>query len=247
MSKSREANFDLLRIISASAVVLLHISGSFLQCSDAVPRNCTLPLMLINHIVRFAVPCFFMLSGAFVLDDERNVDYKYFYKKSFKNIGVTSIVFCVLYVLYGIARLMAGVFIFRRHRIGHVLPGLLTILKSLIKGEPFYHLWYLFVLVGLYIAAPFIIRLAADLKRGGVNLYGKITIVFLVLASMSYITSVRNLKWDIGGQFCFLSYFLMGCTLRQWGKTRKNNKTALLLILAGNTINVALSYINFVR
>lgn len=31
--------------------------------------------MLINHVVRFAVPCFFMLSGAFLLADERNADF----------------------------------------------------------------------------------------------------------------------------------------------------------------------------
>ena len=247
MPKIREANYDLLRIISAFAVVVIHISGSFLQYKEAVPKNCTFPLMMLNHIVRFAVPCFLMLSGAFILADERNADYKYFYKKSFKNIGVTSVVFCLLYVLYGIARLVVGVFIFKKHDLDHIFDGLQVILKNLIKGEPFYHLWYLFTLIGLYLAAPFVIRLAADLKRGGVNLYGKITTAFLVFASVSYITGVRTLKWDIGGQLCFLSYFLMGYKLRQWGKTRKNNKIALLLILAGNAINIALSYVNFVR
>ena len=53
--------------------------------------------------------------------------------------------------------------------------------------------------------------------------------------------------WDIGWQFGFLSYFLMGYKLRQWGKTRKNNRTAMLLFVAGFAINIALAYGNYLR
>ena len=167
MSYAREENFDLLRIISAFAVIVIHISSRFLQYKDLVPQNCTFPVMLLNHIVRFAVPCFLMLSGAFILADERNADYKYFYKKSFRNIGITSIIFCLLYVLYSMAKLGLSVFIIHKHSVDTVFPRLFAIVKDLIKGKPYYHLWYLFTLVGLYLAAPFVIRLAADLKRGG--------------------------------------------------------------------------------
>lgn len=247
MSKPREANFDLLRIISAFAVIVIHVSGGFLRYKDAVPQNCTPSLMILTHIVRFAVPCFLMLSGAFILDDERNADYKYFYKKSINNIGITSIVFCIVYVLYAITRLMVGVFMFKKHELDSVLPGLLTILKNFIKGAPFYHLWYLFTLIGLYLAAPFVIRLAADLKLGGVNLYGKIATVFLVISSVCYITSTHTLEWDIGSQLCFLSLFLMGYKIRKWGTDRKNNLVALGLTSAGVAVNVGLGCINLYR
>lgn len=168
MSLSRESNFDLLRIVSAFAVVMLHVSSGFLQTDEMkVPTNCHFPIMLLNHLVRFAVPCFFMLSGAFILADERNADYKYFYKKSFKNISITSAFFCVLYVIYSVAKLLAGVFIFKRHGTDHFLSGLISVFKSMVVGSPYYHLWYLFTLLGLYLAVPFVIRLAADLRGGG--------------------------------------------------------------------------------
>ncbi len=168
MPKVRESNFDLLRIFSAFAVVMTHVSGFFLQFNEMrVPEGCRFPTMLIVTMASFAVPCFFMLSGAFILADERNADYKYFYKKSFKNIGITSAIFCMLYVIYGIARLMAGVFIFKKHGTDYVLPGLISVFKNIVVGNPYYHLWYLFTLVGLYLAVPFVIRLAADLRGGG--------------------------------------------------------------------------------
>lgn len=163
MSKTRESNFDLLRIFSAVAVVVLHVSGSFLQCEKAVPQNCHLPIMVINHIVRFSVPCFFMLSGSFILDDERNADYKYFYRKTFKNIGITSMIFCLLYVFYSFAKLLAGVFIFKKHVVDYFFSGLLSLFNNVATGNPFYHFWYLFTLIGLYLAAPFVIRFAKDL------------------------------------------------------------------------------------
>ena len=248
MPKVREPNFDFLRIISTIAVVMLHVSAKYLHfdSSGMLINETPFPIMLLNHLVRFAVPCFFMLSGAFILEDDRNADIKYFYNKSFKNIGITSVFFCLLYVLYSITKLLAGVFILKMHDIDHIIPRLLEILKNFMKGQPYYHLWYLFTLIGLYLATPFIIRLAADL-RGGVNLYGKPTTVLLVLASVSSITSEHLLVWDVGAVFCFMSYFLMGYKLRQWGKTRKNNRIALLLITSGIAINVILAYINYLR
>lgn len=79
------------------------------------------------------------------------------------------------------------------------------------------------------------------------NLYGRFTIVFLVLSSVSYITSEHILKWDIGWQFCFLSYFLMGYKLRKWSENRKNNLLAFVLILSGFTVNTGLGFINYLR
>lgn len=76
MAKLRESNYDLLRIIGAFAVVMLHVSSEFLVYDESrVPTNDSFPVMLINYVVRFAVPCFFILSGTFLLADERNADF----------------------------------------------------------------------------------------------------------------------------------------------------------------------------
>ncbi len=168
MPKVREANYDLLRICSAFAVVMLHVSSGFLLYDVvSVPTNCNLPVMLINNTVRFAVPCFFMLSGAFILADERNADYRYFYRKSIKNIGITGAIFCVLYVIYRVLKLVLSIYVLHNHSESTLLSGLCLIGVDTLTGHPFNHLWYLFALVGVYIAAPFVIRLAAELRRGG--------------------------------------------------------------------------------
>lgn len=166
MPKTRESNFDLLRIISTFAVIMLHISYWFLRFDETeVFTNCHFPTLFLTSITRFAVPCFFMLSGAFILADERNADYKYFYKKSIKNIGITGALFCLLYVLYRIAKLLISAFLHKKDT-DIIISGIISIIKSLIVGSPCGHLWYLFTLAGLYLAAPFVIHLAADLRGG---------------------------------------------------------------------------------
>ncbi len=109
------------------------------------------------------------------------------------------------------------------------------------------HLWYLSVLAGLYFAVPCVLRLDAGLRAWGLKLYGNITLVFLGLASLGYITSEHKLMWDIGFAFYFLSYFLMGYKIRKWGESHKSNGKAFLLIFGGFFINAVLAYINYLR
>lgn len=168
MIKIRESNYDLLRIISAFAVIMLHVSGGFLVYNEAsVPTNCSFSVMLINHLVRFAVPCFLMLSGAFLLGDERNADYKFFYKKSIKSIGITGAIFFVLYTIYRVAKLVFGVFLLHTDDTDTFLGTLFSIFKDLLQGQPWGHLWYLSVLAGLYFAVPCVLRLDAGLRAWG--------------------------------------------------------------------------------
>ena len=248
MTSSRESNYDLLRVLSTFSVVLLHTSSSFLKFNELdVPLNLNFPIMLLHVLTRFAVPCFFMLSGAFLLSNEQNADHKYFYKKSAKTIGITGALFCLLYVLYDIVKLIVELFLLKTFDIAHIANGVCDIFVNAFTGHPFGHLWYLCTLLGLYLATPFVIQFAENLRRGGVNIYGKTTIIFLTLSILSYITSDHTLSWDIGLQFCYISYFLMGYKLRMWGKRRKNNCLGLLMVLLGVIINIMLAYINYKR
>lgn len=73
-----------------------------------------------------------MLSGAFILDNDKNMEYKKFYSKSFAKLGVPTIIFSVLYILYRIPSCFAG-----------DDKGIGTLLMDIVKGMPMYHMWYL--------------------------------------------------------------------------------------------------------
>lgn len=229
MNTKRESNYDLLRIISAIAVIVIHVSATYVNAFTNkeffgyINFDHAFVSCLYNALSRFAVPCFIMLSGAFLLNDDRNADYKYFYKKSFKNLGITTIIFSVLYFLYSLLKSIASVYIKDKK-----LTVLANPIKALIKGEPFYHMWYLYMIIGVYILVPIIIRFKNDV---GEKKFEIVSYVFLILASLSLFTSSHKLNWDIGYSFCYCGYLMIGYVLKK--RVYVNNLLGICKVFVG--------------
>lgn len=243
MERKRESNYDLLRIISAVAVIMIHVSASYLGAitSDELFGQYYLEHIYVscfyNVISRFAVPCFVMLSGAFILADERNAEYSYFYKKEFRNVGILTLIFSGAYFACSLLLEVPGVV-----SGGESMSSLLTPIWHLVKGEPFGHMWYLYMLLGLYLLAPAVIRFRRAIEE---KTFSRIVWVFLVLASVSFVTSTHELNWDIGFQFYYLGYFMAGYEIRKWALERKNNYKGICLILLGLAVELGVTYLRY--
>ena len=74
MNKTNERNisFDILRILSAFSVVVLHVSSMYLMGINVAATDFKIA-NFINSISRFGVPIFVMISGAIFLSEERQV------------------------------------------------------------------------------------------------------------------------------------------------------------------------------
>lgn len=199
----RENAFDLLRIIASVAVILLHVSAKGLdEYAFGGGRTVQIGIVnLMNCSTRFAVPCFVMLSGAFLLDDDRNSDYRYFYKKSLKKMGIPVIAFSMVYFIWSEIEVVTG-------KIGTFRwTDMLRPVMNVIKGAPYYHMWYLYMLLGLYIMVPVIMKAKNDMCFSDLK---KSSAILLIVCMVSYLTSTHSLKWDIGFSACFLGYFVAG-------------------------------------
>lgn len=191
--KSRQSNFDLLRIISTLTVVAFHVSKSVANDTNISLVGFNI-CSLINIITRFSVPCFVMLSGAFILNNERNADYKHFYAKSFYKIGIPLIIFSFLMLIISeVSAVLKGT--------GYIEPVL-----SLLKGE-FNNYWFMFMLVGLYFLVPIIIRIKNTISK---KCYTIGSFVWLLVAMISQLTSTYSVSWAFGIIFSFVGYFLVG-------------------------------------
>lgn len=245
MQKEREGNYDLLRIVCAVAVITIHVSGVWL---DAVTDEGVFGNLYLNGIMMsclyhvlsyFAVPCFIMLSGAFALADERNQEYIYFYKKTFKNVGVPTLVFSSFYFLYSylgvIIKLYGG---------GGELSELLFPIIEFVKGRPYYHMWYLYTMIGVYMFVPILISLK---KQLGEKCFSKLSWVFIVWACLSYWTSTHKLYWDMGFSFLYVGYLMVGYELRRMFYSKKNNGRGFLLIVLGVIVEIIISMLRYVQ
>lgn len=237
----RENSYDILRIASTIAVISIHVSAVWLSAntSDAefgtMYHTHLITTCLWNVMARFAVPCFMMMSGALLLSNERNRDYSFFYKKQFHRIGIPALVFIILYLLYGLLTTAAAVLVK-----GRDMAGLLQPLQVALTGDS--HLWYLYAMAGVYLLVPILIRLKGDI---GEKRFGCIAWMFLVLASIGYMTSKRLLMWDIGFQFRFTGYFMAGYVIRRMINGRKSNPWGLLYIWAGGGILCIVTFIRY--
>ena len=230
----RENNFDLLRIMCAIAIVTIHVSGIYLETlgsnkifggGEGDYAKHIFVLETYNVLSRFAVPCFCMLSGAFIIADKRNVDYKFFYRKSFKNIGVYTVIFSFIYFAYSMLLRLLGIILGIKD-----VNVLFEPVKDLLLGLPYYHMWYLYMLIGVYLFAPFVIRFKQDI---GEKNFSKIVWPFLLAACLSNWTSTYKLNWDIGLSFTYLGYFMIGYEIRKIGRLHKNNMKSVILISLG--------------
>lgn len=210
MEKAREGNYDLLRVICCIAVISIHVSDIWFQAiteesiffGQLYLRGIIISCMYYS-CPRFAVPCFVMLTGAFALSDERNSQYRYYYRKIFKSIGIPTLIFSVLYFFLNIMlKVWYG---------GGILDWLIAV-RELISGKPFAHMWYLYMMIGVYLMVPLVIRFR---QQVGGEVFSRVAIVFMVLAVLGGCTSSSALSWDIGVSFRYIGYLMVGYELRR--------------------------------
>ena len=190
----RENNFDFLRILATIAVIMIHVNYIFFQFRWETPDLGSLYYVaesLINIITRFSVPAFVLLSGAFVLQNPKNKDFKYFYKKT----GYKILLPFLGVVILGLYISEMNVVIAHKSLIGPI--------KGALAGS-FFNLWYMYMLLGLYICVPVIIRIKEVLT---VHQYKMVAIGMMLLAITSQATSHYKVAYSGGGNSCISSLF----------------------------------------
>lgn len=100
---------------------------------------------------RWAVPVFVMISGALLLDPDNREGLGAFYRKRLARIGLPLLIWTVFYLLWLVAKGFAG---------GEPV-GLSELGRRVVTGLPYYHMWFLFMIAGLYAFVLFFLIVAA--------------------------------------------------------------------------------------
>lgn len=217
--KNRLNNYDLLRIIAAIAVISIHASARYVNPHDII--------VLIYYILsRFAVPCFLMLTGALVLSNDKNKEYKYFYTKSFKYIGIPTIIFSIFYFCVS---MINRILLFIQGNTE--LNNFYIPINNLLTGSPHFHMWYLYMLIGIYIFIPIVIRFKNSISEKS---FKYISYIFMMLCCVFGLTSNHLLNYDLSLSFIYLSYVMIGYQISK--ENDINNKKAFIFIIFGLAI-----------
>jgi surface polysaccharide O-acyltransferase-like enzyme len=192
---------DAARWMAALAVVMVHCAAYPLTRTTDYSSNAWLWANFYDAAARWCVPVFVMISGALLLNPTKNDGFRRFYKRRGWRVIPPIAFWTIFYLLWGAWM----------YRLQGVEMDLMAWLRKISGGEPYYHLWYLYMLVGLYLFAPYI-RLIYARCRPRQRLAAFAAILLISMSDTLY----REIMHD--GQYGFflvwflpyISYFLAG-------------------------------------
>lgn len=195
---------DAMRVFAAFSVVMLHAAAS----SWNKPGPDFIAAALFDTAVRYSVPVFVMLSGAFLLDPEREMPLKKLYQRHVLQTAFVLLVWSVGYAGFHqvLLPLCRGAEISWKTFLGNALLG-------------HYHLWYLYMIVGLYLAVPVLRLIARERKAlwyylGFWALFGVLAKTAAMLLGFAPLNTLLNSKAHLYFFTDFAGYFLLGYALR---------------------------------
>lgn len=162
----RLAYADLLRVLATIAVIVLHISAGWLGQTAVGSTEWTV-LCTYDALVRWSVPMFVMLSGAFLLDPKKSVNLRDIFFKYILRVLVALLVWGSFYALldYG-------------HSNWHFTwAGIKSAFGYVLRSQTHYHLWFLYMIIGLYLVTPILRAFVRGASRGTFHWFFALTFV----------------------------------------------------------------------
>ncbi len=209
---------EIGRVVAILAVIAVHVDSP-LVLRTSHPSSWWFG-NLAESASRWCVPVFIMISGALLLTTARTADAGPFYRRRFARLGPAMVVWTIAYLIFG--------------NVTNGIPRTLEeAIRSVLAGRPYYHLYYLFIIAGLYVVAPGL-RLAVErLDRRG--LAGAAAVAFgLAIGDQLILTF-----FGIGGPNAvtrwlpFVGFFLAGALLRDLPGSPSRVRIAAAIAVAG--------------
>lgn len=244
MEKGNERNFalDLLRVAACFLVIVQHASEYFYigDSGSVVTGDNTFWVGIMTSYGRISVPLFVMISGFFLLPMKDSTST--FFKKRFTRVLYPFIIWCIVYAVY---------FVF--HRNDSWLQVGLNILQIPVNfGTQVGHLWYIYMLIGLYllvpILSPWLKSCSRNELRGYLLLWGVTT--FLPYIHLIFPEVLGECFWNSSPLLYYFTgfsgYLILGHYIKRYGALSVLTAIPLLLVSYGVTAYIFCSRIDTV-
>ncbi len=212
----------MVRLAAITFVILLHASVA--PYSSTIDPNYMVNWFAWNAFNAFAwvgVPLFVLVSGALLLKPSKaDEPLGVFFKKRWVKIGLPILFWGAAYFAWNIL-------------VNHSALTGSFVLSSILSG-PYFHFWYVYMLIGLYLATPILRVLVANMTR---QVFGYLMILWFVsLIAMPILHIYGQTGFDYFFVFSgFLGCYLFGAYLRDV-KLRSSLLYGLLAVGVGWSI-----------
>jgi len=233
--------FDILNILACISVILLHCNGIVHNYSDTAAWKESL---VIEVVFFFAVPIFFMLTGANLMGYRQKYDTKTFFKKRLLKVVIPFIFWS------------AAMIIWKTHTGGLEVTewSLINVLNIFFVNEEETVYYFMFIIMGIYLTLPILSVLAEDKYRKvlwyaviamfitdsllpvlseafEITYNGYLSVLFdghIIFVLLGYLLSKEELDkkkrytlYILGIASCILRYIVTYCLSTQEGQTNR--------------------------
>jgi len=168
-----------------------------------------------------------IISGALLLDMPKNESLMDFYKKRFSRIFIPIMFWSLLYIVWG----------YHRENVQEDFT-LSYVIQKIASGKPYYHLWFMYMLMGLYAFTPALRAVCAMLKAKELTFF--IVLMFAIEAIQAYYEAryVGESNLFLTWFLTYLPFYMTGYLVRHYDVPLSTGKMALLVLAIAATTPV---------
>lgn len=230
---------DVLRIVSTLAVIAIHTTVSLWK--DLPPQ--TFEWQVLNFygsISRWCVPVFVMISGIFFLDPEKNIDAGLIWKKYIPRMALAILVFGLLYRIPGLVDSIINDNLPPK-KIAYLVARMFAML---VFDNGWYHLWYLYMIIGLYMLVPLFRIMVRNATKKDLEYFLVLFFIFssvLELASSVLVSFNVHLKIYLTHftGFGYGGYLVAGYYFSKYELSERNEKFLFVLGILSFVFTIA--------
>lgn len=181
-TKQHIYGFSYIRSLACIAIIILHtVYSAVLLFGSDIDAQTNITSMAVVDSMMWAVPCFIMVTGALLLETERKITYKKLFGKYILRIFAALVIFGMVFRVFDIIMDKEPV------SVAAFLKGLYEIFT----GTSWSHIWYLYLLIGLYLLLPFYKKVVDNSSAKEIKYLLAVYIIFLSILPMLEIWGIN--------------------------------------------------------
>jgi surface polysaccharide O-acyltransferase-like enzyme len=222
----RSAFPDIAKIAAIVAVVTVHVCSAPNENLGILTGRTWFATVGLEIVNRWCVPLFVMVSGMLLLQSRTaSLSPQAFYRRRAARVAIPLIGWTLFYRLF--TEYTGPHASFEEH------------VQAIYEGQPYFHLYFVFLIAGLYLVCPYLARAIEGLSQRqlGAMTIGALSLGFLWGGVSPWLPGAGSNAFSMFAPF--IGYFLAGCWLarvRLHPKVVPASAAVFLLVAAGASL-----------
>lgn len=229
--QSRIFYIDILRIISVFAVIVLHISAPFTANLNHNGLRWWWVGNIFNSATRWCVPVLILISGRLMLNSKEE-EIVPFLKKRISKIIIPLVFWSFIYFL-----------LVNKSNFQWNSSFIISFFKNLYVGDVHIHLWYLYMIVGLYLITPVIKPYVNSAKMSNLIYFVIVWFVSNGIIGFSEKFTGYKLAFNLSFFHWSIGYFILGFILDKYKFSKSQKRIVYVLGFIGLIVTIFGTYI----